>query len=107
MKDISPFNDDFQRIVLDISNISIEEQIDLYTRRHKTSIWKELCTRKYVSLNDAMHNAERVESAHLRMGKPVRNIRNNDKGDLVIRKIDGPVPKVLGYFELKNLVPAE
>ena len=106
MKDVSSFNDDFQRIVLDIPNISIEEQIDRYTRGLKAYIWKELCTREYTSLNDAMRDAERVESAHKRIGKPAGN-RRNDKGDTIIRKTDGPVPMELGNFELKKLTPAE
>ena len=68
IKDVPSFNDDFQRIVLDIPNISVEEQIDRYTRGLKPYIWKELCTREYTSLNDAMRDAERVESATLETG---------------------------------------
>ena len=33
VKDISTLNDDFQRIILDIPNINVKEQIDLYTHR--------------------------------------------------------------------------
>ena len=47
MKDVSSFNDDFQKIILDIPNISVEEQIDRYTRGLKPYIWKELCTKEY------------------------------------------------------------
>ena len=46
VKNVSSFNEDFLRIVLDIPNISVEEQIDRYTRGLKPYIWKELCTKE-------------------------------------------------------------
>ena len=69
-KVVSLFNDDFPRIVLNIPNISIQEQIDPYTRGLKPYIWKKLCTREYTSLHDAMRDVERVKSTHRRIGKP-------------------------------------
>ena len=104
IKDVPSFNDDFQRIVLDIPNISVEEQIDRYTRGLKPYIWKELCTREYTSLNDAMRDAERVESAHKRLNKnprtdqPPRNKQGQDQG---------PTPMDIGNLQLKKLSPAE
>ena len=72
VKDVSTFNDDFQKIMLDIPNKSIEEQIDRYTRGLKPYIWTKLCTRGYTSLNTAMRDDERAESAHRRIGDPSR-----------------------------------
>ncbi len=45
-KDVSSFNEDFQKILLDIPTITIEEQLDRYARGLKTYIWKELCTKE-------------------------------------------------------------
>ena len=38
LKDVATFNEDFQRIVFDIPTISVEEQIDRYTRGLKSYI---------------------------------------------------------------------
>ena len=46
IKDVSSFNEDFQKILLDIPTITIEEQLDRYARGLKTYIWKELCTKE-------------------------------------------------------------
>ena len=101
MKDVSSFNDDFQKIILDIPNISVEEQIDRYTRGLKPYIWKELCTKEYYHLNDAMRDAERVESAHKRLGNtPRQELRPP-------RKSQEPTPMDIGAIELKKLTPAE
>ncbi len=67
---MATFNDDFQKIILDIPNISIEEQIDRYTRGLKSYIWKELCANEYKKLADAMRDTERVESAHRQLKPP-------------------------------------
>ena len=103
VKDVSTFNDDFQRIILDIPNISIEEQIDRYTRGLKPYIWRELCTREYTSLNTAMRDAERVESAHRRVGDPSRA----RKPGSTLRSSDGPTPMEIGNLQIKKLTPAE
>lgn len=100
IKDVSSFNDDFQRIILDIPNISIEEQIDRYTRGLKAYIWKELCTKEYRTLSDAMRDAERVESAHRRLGKPPKPSKD-------VNDSPTPTPMDIGNIELKKLTPAE
>ena len=64
IEDVISFNDDFQKIILDIPNISIEEQIDRYTRGLKSYICKELCTKEYNKLAEAMRDAGRIDSAH-------------------------------------------
>lgn len=58
------FNVDFQKILIDTPNISIEEQIDRYTRGFVPSIWRELCIKDYESLAGTMRDAKRVKSAH-------------------------------------------
>ena len=65
MRNESSFNNDFQRTVLDMANISIEEKNDRNTRGRKSHIWKELCTSEYTSLNNTMRDAEYIESAHM------------------------------------------
>ena len=104
IKDVSAFNDDFHKIILDIPNISVEEQIDRYTRGLKPYIWKELCTREYQRISDAMRDAKRVESAHKRLGAPPRKPgTQNPKPP----QADTPVPMDIGNITLKKLTPAE
>ncbi len=45
IKDASSFIDDFQKILIDIPTITVEEQLDRYARGLKTYIWKETCTK--------------------------------------------------------------
>lgn len=102
IKDVATFNEDFLRIILDIPNIAMEEQIDRYTRGLKPYIWKELCTRNYTDVSDAMRDAERVEAAHKRLNtKPAVPNRQHKP------KADGPVPMDLGNIKLGKLTPAE
>ena len=54
-----------------------------------------------------MRVSGRVESAHRRIEKPTVNWKNNDKGDAVIQKTDGPVPMELKIFELQKLTQVE
>ena len=63
-KDVGTLNDVFQRIILDIPNISIVEQTDRYKRGLKPYIWRELCSREHTSLNEAMRGALR-KSLHI------------------------------------------
>ena len=100
VKDVPTFNDDFLKIVLDIPNISVEEQVDRYTRGLKPHIWKELCTREYTKLSDAMRDAERVEAAHKRIPRtrPTTTPTRTDSG---------PTPMDIGNVVLKKLTPAE
>ena len=58
VRNFSSYNDNFQGIVIDIPNTSIEEQINGYTRGLKSYIWREICTREYRNLNQAMYDAE-------------------------------------------------
>ena len=102
VKDVSSFNEDFLRIILDIPYISMEEQIDRYTRGLKPYIWKELCTRDYNELGDAMRDAERVEAAHKRLGSKPTTTQNPQKPNA-----DTPVPMDLGNVKLGKLTPAE
>ncbi len=104
LKDVSTFNDDFQNIILDIPNISIEEQIDRYTRGLKHYIWKELCTNEYEKLADAMRDAERVEAAHSRLqktGKDTKKPANNRPEQ------QKPVPMDIGNVQLRKLTREE
>lgn len=106
VKNVSAFNDDFLKIILDIPNISVEEQLDRYTRGLKPHIWKELCTREYENLTDAMRDAERVESAHRRLtpraGRPATTLVNSGNG-----RNDGPTPMDIGTLQIKKLTPVE
>jgi len=107
VRDVSSFNDDFQRILLDIPTISMAEQIDRYTRGLKQYIWKELCTKDYRDLAEAMRDAERVEAAHRRLGPNGGISENKDYG----RKPEGnssrPVPMELGNIQIKKLTKEE
>jgi len=77
LKDVPTFNEDFQKILLDIPDISMGEKIDRYTRGLKPYIWRELCTREYLDLVSAMRDAERIESAHRRIGDRSSNASNS------------------------------
>ena len=102
LKDVVSFNEDFQRILLDIPNISNDEQIDRYTRALKPYIFKEICTREYEKLADAMRDAERVESAYKRVsgkqpGKHMKDFKNNEK--------EKPVPMDIGNIQEAPRIP--
>ena len=105
LKDVRSFNEDFQKIILDIPNITIDEQIDRYTRGLKNYIWKEICTNDYESLSDAMCDAERIESAHRRVPtsskKSLKNNSTGSQGDI------NPVPMELGNVQLRKLTSEE
>ena len=100
VKDVLQFNHDFQRIVIDIPDISTSEQIDRYTRGLKPYIWKEMCTKDYENLTDAMRDAERIEAAHRRL----KNIAPARKSPMIN---EGRAPMDIGNLELKKLTPAE
>ena len=109
LKDVSSFNEEFLRILLDIPNISEEEQIDRYTRALKPYIWKEMCTTEYHELSEAMADAERIEAAHRRIGaKNSRSNMSNRHGrPSGISSGSGAAPMELGNVQLKKLTPAE
>ena len=106
IKDISSFNEDFQKILLDIPNITVEEQIDRYARGLKPYIWKELCTKEYANLSDFMRDAERVESAHKRYARPSPRPSASTTFTAPSRTSE-PVPMDIGNVSLKKLTPAE
>ena len=103
IKDVNSFNEDFQKIILEIPNISIEEQIDRYTRGLKSYIWKELCTNDYDKLSDAMKDAERVEAAHKRSGNNPMRTKSNNNSDVSNK----PVPMEIGNIQLQKLTKEE
>ena len=107
IKDVKTFNDDFQKIILDIPNISVDEQIDRYTRGLKAYIFKELCTVEYSRLSDAMRDAERIESAHRRVPSSSKgNTKGNNNGNGGNGNAN-PVPMELGNVQLGKLTPEE
>lgn len=101
-KDVQQYNEDFLKIVLDIPNISMEEQLDRYTRGLRSYIWKELCTNEYKSLTEAMKDAERVESAFRRGGQVRSGRQVSGPGSF-----QGPVPMDIGNVKLKKLTKEE
>ena len=104
IKDAASFNQDFQKILLDIPSMTIEEQVDRYARGLKPFIWRELCTREYNNLTDLMRDAERVESFRRSGRIPPRNITGDR---LKPSKSNEPVPMEIGNVTLKKLCPAE
>ena len=110
IKDISTYNEDFLKIVLDIPNISMEEQIDRYTRGMKPYIWRELCTKEYSTLLEAMKDAERVESAYKRSNTGSKLNKRNGQGNHGNQGNSGrqgPVPMDIGNIKIQKLTPEE
>ena len=101
LKDVSRFNEDFQKIILDIPSISVDEQIDRYTRGLKNYIWKELCNNEYTCLADAMRDVERVESPRRRI-TPSKGKKNTSGGGNA-----NSVPMELGDVQIKKLTQEE
>ena len=121
--DVATFNEDFLRIILDIPDISMSEQIDRYTRGLKTYIWREMCTKDYIDITQAMRDAERVEAAH---GRAEHKDNYATQHALVAEKVqspklipgvqgpaaveqeaNAPEPMEIGNVKLKKLTPAE
>ena len=105
IKDVPGYNEYFQKILLDIPNITIEEQLDRCARGLKSYIWKELCTKEYNSLGELMKDAERVKTAHRRFGRTAPKIGQSEKSGPP--KIIKPVPMDVGNIQLKKLTPVE
>ena len=105
IKDVKTFNDDFQKIILDIPNISLDEQIDRYTRGLKPYIFKEICTVEYTKLSDAMCDAERIESAHKRVPSSSKSSNKGNTGGNTGNT--NPVPMEIGNIQIKKLTPEE
>ena len=123
VKDVVTFNEDFLRIILDIPNISMGEQLDRYTRGLKPYIWKEMCTKDYTDITHAMRDAERIEAAHGRnkhIGDHVAHhsempntvhfpmLLEEDNGTAIeADEANAPDPMEIGNIRLKKLTPAE
>ena len=104
IKDVPSFNNGFQSILLDIPNISIDEQIDRYSRGLKSYIWKELCTKDYKKLSELMQDAERVESAHKRTRREFLPMQSPNP---VLRssRAEDPTPIDIGGIDAKLTLP--
>lgn len=101
VKDVTSFNEDFNKILLDIPEIGPKDQIDRYSRGLKPYIWKALCTKEYENLTDLMRDAERVEAAYRRSGLPQVGSRstvrsNGSSGG------NGPVPMEIGNIGMRQ-----
>ena len=104
VKDVTTFNQDFQKILLDIPDMAMKEQVDRYTRGLKPYIWKELCTKDYSNLADAMRDAERVESAHRRAGSSPK-IRIDQRN--YTSASSKPTPMDIGNIQITKLTKEE
>ena len=107
LKDVSSFNEDFQKILLDIPNISLDEQLDRYLRGLKSYIYRDLCTHEYTRLADVMRDAERIESAYRRVSNPGRAGKEMKKPH---QNKPHPVPMDIGNIEVEKpqkLTPEE
>lgn len=107
IKDVATFNEDFLKIILDIPNINVEEQIDRYTRGLKPHIWRELCTKDYKVLADAMRDAERVESAHRRSGISKKSGSHEKSSSFKQGNGSTPTPMEIGNIQLQKLTKEE
>lgn len=107
IKDVTTFNEDFQKILLDIPGIGDDEKIDRYTRGLKPYIWRELCTKEYTSLSDAMRDAERVESAYRRVQVQRYSTPRTMTFGSSEPKSQLPVPMEIGNVELQKLSKEE
>ena len=103
VKDVATFNEDFLRIILDIPNINVDEQIDRYTRGLKSYIWREMCTKEYTVLANAMRDAERVESAHRRSGNLTRGANQTKSNSSLASQSSGPTPMEIGTVQMRNV----
>lgn len=104
VKDVATFNDDFNRILLDIPDIGVKDQIDRYSRGLKSYIWKALCTKEYSKLSDLMRDAERVESAYRRTGGsgPTRGSGTKSGNGGSNTGNGGPEPMEIGNVGVKS-----
>ena len=103
VKDVATFNEDFNKILLDIPDIGTKDQIDRYSRGLKPYIWKALCTKEYEKLSDLMRDAERIESAYRRSGGSTGGrIMGNKSGNGNHRTgTNGPEPMDIGNVGVK------
>ena len=82
----------------------MKEHIDRYTRGLKPYIWRELCTRNYLNLADAMKDAERVEAAHRRQGPPTKTKDERKSSNASASK---PTPMDIGTIQVTKLSKEE
>ena len=80
MQYVVNFNNDFQKIILCISDISFAKQKDRYSRGLKPYIWKEMYTQEYGSLNGAIPDAKWIEAAHRRIRVPKMTEKKTPRG---------------------------
>ena len=112
MKDVSSFNTDFLRIVLDIPDITESEKIDRYTRGLKPYIWEVLCTKDYTNLEVIMTDALKVEAVkkgHRPGPKQFYAGSSSHPSEPQNQNYDpsGPVPMELGSTVVTKLTPEE
>ena len=96
VKDVATFNEDFNKILLDIPDIGMNDQIDRYSRGLKSYIWKALCTKEYTTLSDLMRDAERVESAYRGQSSGQTTRSSVGKSGSGNGRNEGPVPMEIG-----------
>ena len=100
VKDVPSFNEDFNKILLDIPDIGTKDQIDRYSRGLKPYIWKALCTKEYETLTDLMRDAERIEAAYKRSGMRQTALGTGSRTSIPSSR-SGPVPMEIGNVGMK------
>ena len=98
VKDVSSFNEDFNKILLDIPDIGMNDQIDRYSRGLKSYIWNALCIKEYSKLSDLMRDAERVESAYRGQGTRPSGAKSGSTSG----RNEGPVPMEIGNVGVRK-----
>ncbi len=101
IKDGPAYNEDFQKILLDIATTMMGEQLDRYARCRKTYIWRELCANEYSSLGELMRDPERVEMARRRFGRAALMFGTSEKPSASMA--NEPVPMEIGNIQLKKI----
>ena len=100
-KGVPQFNTKLQHIILDIPNITVEEQIDRCSRALNPHIWRELFTTEYTDLNSLIKQAERVESAHTGMSRMEH--QGSSQKQKSCPSVPNPTPKDVGNIRLEKL----
>jgi Retrotransposon gag protein len=103
LKSVHVYSQSFLEIILDIPKITEDEKIDRYSRGLKTSIWEELCTHNYTSLDELMNDAERVEAAKWRKYQHSPSDQGVPRG----ASNSIPTPMELGAVIVGKLTPEE
>ena len=105
MKDVSTYSEDFLKIILDIPNISKDEQRDWYTRGLKPFIFREMCAKDYETLVEVMKDAERIESGNHRspLQRDASNWGHANNNSRFRRGLRGPNPMEIGNVKFQKL----